>query len=305
MFLTPLAKDKNKFMSAQSSDVEVSVIIPVYNEKDSLESVIRDIHSAIGSAFSYEIMVVDDGSTDGLDAGAFSEVVDQFHHHRRNMGYGAAIKTGLRHSRGEKIVIIDADGTYPAPAIPRLVSALTDCEMAVGARTGKNVQIPFLRQPAKFVLGRLADYLAETKIPDLNSGLRAFWKKEAEPFLHILPRGFSLTSTLTLAFLCNDLRVEYIPIDYHRRKGKSKIRPLHDTQNILLTIIRTIIYFNPLKVCIPISITLAVLAFLVLIFSGLVLGRIMDGTVAVLSLSAVQVMAIGLLADLVARRSGR
>jgi len=292
-------------MTFSSSNPDVSIIIPVFDEREGLEAVLKDIRSVLDGRFSFEIIVVDDGSTDGLDIAPFREKIDRFLRHRKNMGYGAAIKTGLRHSCGEKIVITDGDGTYPARAIPKLLSRLEECDMAVGARTGKNVQIPFMRQPAKFILGRLANYLAETKIPDLNSGLRAFWKKEAEPYLHILPRGFSLTTTLTLAFLCDDLRVDYIAIDYHKRKGKSKIRPLRDTKNILLTILRTIVYFNPLKVCLPVAMALFLLAFLILLYSGFVLDRIMDGTVSVLTIGGIQIVAIGLLADLIARRSGR
>jgi len=292
-------------MDAIKPDISVSIIIPVYNDKESLAAVIQGIRNALNESFSYEIIVVDDGSTDGLDVSEFRDTIDQFHQHKTNMGYGAAIKTGLRHSKGDRVGIIDADGTYPASVFPRLFHALETCEMAVGARTGKLVKIPFSRQPAKFILRKLANFLAETNIPDLNSGLRVFRKKEAQPFYHILPRGFSLTTTLTLAFLCNDLRVSYIPIDYHKRKGKSKIRPLRDTKNILLTIIRTIIYFNPLKVCLPISLILFLLAFLVLVYSLVFSDKIMDGTISVLSLSGVQVIAIGLLADLIARRSGR
>ena len=292
-------------MTNSSEKIDVSIVIPVYNEKDALESELKSVRRAVEGKFSYEIIVVDDGSRDGLDVTPYADLIDGFHRHRKNMGYGAAIKTGMRHSRGGVIVITDADGTYPASAIPALVKALDDCEMAVGARTGQNVQIPLLRQPAKYILGKLANYLAETKIPDINSGLRAFRKEEAEQFLHLLPRGFSLTTTITLAFFCDDLRVEYFAIDYHKRKGKSKIRPIRDTKNILLTIIRTVLYFNPLKVCLPLGLLFFLLAVMVLIYSGFFLDRIMDGTISVLCLSGVQIIAIGLLADLIARRSGR
>jgi hypothetical protein len=125
-----------------------------------------------------------------------------------------------------------------------------------------------------------------------------------ESYYHILPRGFSLTTTLTLAFLCDDLRVQFISVDYHRRKGTSKIRPIRDTKNIFLTIIRTILYFNPLKICLPVGFIFFALALAVLLYSGLYIGRIMDGTVSVLTLSGVQIIAIGLLADLIVRRKG-
>ncbi|MCX7766196.1 MAG: glycosyltransferase family 2 protein [Candidatus Sumerlaeia bacterium] len=282
----------------------VSIILPVFNERGSVEKILKEINTIKQDDEKYEIIVVDDGSTDGLEHEKIRPLVDQLLIHPYNMGYGAAIKTGMRHANGEVIVIIDADGTYAVSDIPRLIERLKHCDMVVGARTGDVVKIPLLRQPAKFILTKLANYLAGEKIPDLNSGLRAFRKRDAEKFLHLLPRGFSLTATLTLAYLSSDLLVEYIPINYLPRVGKSKIRPLYDTQNILLTILRTIIYFNPLKVCVPLSLILAILAILVLVVSGLFTSKIMDGTVAVLSLTAVQVLVIGLLADLIVRRSG-
>ncbi len=283
----------------------VSVIIPICNEAGTISQVVSDVRRSMADRNPFEIIIVDDGSTDRVASSDVPGMVDKFISHKSNSGYGAALKTGFRNAAGDIIVIIDGDGTYPATSIPELVSALETCDMAVGARTGREVHIPFFRQPAKYILNRLANFLAETRIPDLNSGLRAFKKSALAPFLNILPRGFSLTTTLTLALLCNDLQVEYIPIDYYARKGKSKIRPIRDTKNIILTIIRTILYFNPLRVCIPAGLILLALAFGVLAFSYFALDRIMDGTVAVLTLTGIQVMVIGLLADLIAKRSIR
>jgi glycosyltransferase involved in cell wall biosynthesis len=276
----------------------------MYNEGSAVQPFLEELNTLKAEQGNYEIVLVDDGSTDGIDHEVLRSSVDQLLHHPRNMGYGAALKTGIRHAKGDIIVIIDSDGTYPAKDIPTLVAALDNCDMAVGARTGADVNIPLARQPAKYVLNKLANYLAEQKIPDLNSGLRAFKKRDVEKFLHLLPRGFSLTTTITLAYLSSDMVVEYIPINYYERKGKSKIRPIADTKNIILTIIRTILYFNPLKVCLPLSAFLGFLAILVLVISAATMDRIMDGTVAVLTLTAVQVAVIGLLADLIVRRNG-
>ncbi len=282
---------------------QVSIIIPVFNEQQNINKVITEIETLKGNHPEYEVIVVDDGSTDGLRHDEIRERVDRLVIHQSNMGYGAAIKTGIRHAQGENIVIIDADGTYPVNEIPRLVAALDECDMAVGARTGDIVKIPPVRQPAKYMLNVLANYLAERKIPDLNSGLRAFRKKDVEGFLHLLPRGFSLTTTLTLAYLSSDMIVSYLPINYYARNGSSKIHPIKDTKNILITILRTVVYFNPLKICLPLSGILAALAVLVLVLSAVFMERVMDGTVGVLALTAVQVLVIGLLADLIVRRS--
>jgi glycosyltransferase involved in cell wall biosynthesis len=169
-----------------------------------------------------------------------------------NRGYGASLKTGIRRSRFDTIVITDADGTYPAHYIPELVAQLGEYDMVVGARTGENVAVPLVRRPAKWLLRVLAGYLAGRHIPDLNSGLRVMKKDLVRRFAHLLPAGFSFTTTITLAALCSSSLVRYSPIDYHARIGKSKIRPGHAFDFTLL-IIRTIVYFNPLKVFLPLG----------------------------------------------------
>lgn len=289
-----------------TAETETSILIPLYNEAETIFRVVEDIKNAMADRDDVEIVVVDDGSKDDLDREKLTGAVDTLIRHPENQGYGAALKTAIRHARGENLVIIDADGTYPTEEIPGLLKRLKEADMVVGARTGEEVHIPFIRQPAKFVLARLADFLAETRIPDLNSGLRAFKKKDVLHYLGLLPKGFSLTTTLTLAYLCDDRIVEYVRINYHKRvAGKSKIDPIKDTIGILQTIVRTIVYFNPLKVCFPLSLILGALAVVVLGVSALFMERVMDGTVAVLTLSAVQVLVIGLLADLIVRRVGK
>jgi hypothetical protein len=136
----------------------------------------------------------------------------------------------------------------------------------------------------------------------MNSGLRIMRRKDVEPFFKILPDGFSFTTTITLAMLTKSMPVHYVPIDYYRRKGKSKIRPFHDTVNFLQLIIRTCLYFNPLKVFIPLSFSLVIIAFVILFTSWMVLGKAMDVTFGVVMLNAVIVLSIGMLADLIDKR---
>jgi glycosyltransferase involved in cell wall biosynthesis len=282
----------------------VSIIIPAHNEEDGIRPVLDGISSAMESEdIEHEIIVVNDGSNDGTSQAAAGHPGVRVIDLDVNLGYGAAIKRGLQIARYDLVAITDADGTYPPEALPALVGSMDGCDMVVGARTGDNVAIPLIRRPAKWFLTALANYLATAKIPDLNSGMRVMRKSALMRFMNILPQGFSFTTTITLAMLSNDYQVRFRPIDYHPRTGKSKIRPVADTLNFLTIIIRTIMYFNPLKIFIPISAALFLAGIAVLLYSGFVLGRVLDVTVIILISLAIQIAVIGLLADLIDKRS--
>ncbi len=281
----------------------VSVVIPAFNEEESIAGELKKIRETMDRAgVEYEIIVVDDGSTDKT-----AQIVEELDRvelvkHDSNKGYGEALKTGIRRAKYNTIVITDVDGTYPNEVIPEFFRHMLTHDMVVAGRTGPVVRIPFFRRPAKWFLCRLASYLAETKIPDLNSGLRAFKKDIVLPYFPILPRGFSFTTTITLAMLTSGRSVKYIPINYHERKGRSKIKPLRDTANFLLLIVRVITYFNPLRVFLPLSLLLFIIALGILFYSKLILHQVMDITVIVILVAAFQVAVLGLLADLVAKK---
>ena len=177
--------------------------------------------------------------------------------------------------------------------------------MAVGARIGANVHIPLVRRPAKWALRRLASYLAGIRIPDLNSGLRAFRRELVLKYLGILPDGFSFTTTITLASLTNRHRVEYVTIDYAPRSGRSKIKPIRDTLGFTALILRTVLYFNPLKVFFP------VFGMLLLLLGGSLYvdiamtegGPNLSDKTVIVFLAAVQVLTLGLVADLIDKKS--
>jgi glycosyltransferase involved in cell wall biosynthesis len=281
----------------------VSIVIPVYNEKETIGSVIDQILSVMEKAdILNEIIVVDDGSTDET-VQIVRERAVQLVRHPFNKGYGAALKTGMRKAKYDTIAIIDADGTYPVEDLPKLVSGIGEWDMVVGARVGQDAQVSPLRKLAKWFLTQLANYLVGTPIPDLNSGLRAFKKDIAIRFYHLLPSGFSFTVTITLALLSNDYLVQYVPIRYYKRRGKSKIKPIRDTLGFLQLIIRTVMYFAPLKIFLPVSLALFLLGAVIFLYSVLVLHKVMDVTVVVTMLASIQIAAIGLLADLMDKRS--
>ncbi|MFH1403147.1 MAG: glycosyltransferase family 2 protein [Candidatus Altiarchaeota archaeon] len=281
---------------------EISVIIPVFNEEQAVGGVIDELVKTLARLpVEYEIIAVDDGSTDDTKTILKARGVDILEH-VYNMGYGASIKTGLRHASGSKVLIIDGDGTYPPGEIAKLFEHKDDYDMVVGSRTGDSVNVEAYRKPAKFILNQLANYLSGVKIPDLNSGLRIISREKALEFLELCPSGFSFTTTITLAFLSNDYTVKYVPINYGRRVGESKIRPIRDGMNFMILIIRSIVYFNPLKVFLPVSALLFTASLAVFLYSWVILGRVMDITVTVILMSSVQVALFGLLADMLAKK---
>ncbi len=276
--------------------MKLSVIIPARDEEESIGQVIREIKNALPES---EIIVVNDASRDSTPLIAFQEGAKVINTNSPQ-GYGKALKIGIREAKYPIIAIIDGDGTYPANLLPSLVKEIGKFDMVIGAREPR--KIPWLRRPAKGVLQFLASYLMGQKIPDLNSGMRVFKREIIQEFYHLLPDGFSFTSTLTLAALSEGYRVKFIPILYFPRKGRSKINPFKDTFNFFLLIIRTILYFNPLKVFLPLSFFLLSLGLFILLYTALVLGKVMDITSIVVILTGVQVGVLGLLADLIVRR---
>lgn len=277
----------------------VTIIIPAYQEEKGIGPVLEQLQTVLEKmGKAYPIIVVDDGSTDRTAEIAKSFGVEVYHH-EENRGYGAALKTGIRHTQSEYILIIDADGTYPPDELPRILEHLDMYDMVVGARDWVQPSRAF----AKWVLRQLANFLAETKIPDLNSGLRLIRKSLVESFWHILPNGFSFTTTITLSALCNGYSVKYVPVRYLKREGKSKIMPVRNTWQFLMLIIRTIIYFNPLRVFMPVGMGMIVLGIIVGIYSKFFLGKLMDVSTITAITAGVEILMIGFLADLISKRS--
>jgi glycosyltransferase involved in cell wall biosynthesis len=284
--------------------VELSVVIPAYNEEDSIASTFNELNLVLPSLkVPYEIIFVDDGSKDktvdvikSLPGVGLVQLPE-------NQGYGAALKRGIKAARGKFILITDADGTYPHDQIPALWLEANDYDMVVGARIGENVQIPLIRRPAKWFLQILANYLTKKDIPDLNSGLRIFKRNDAMKFFNIICDGFSFTTTITISYLSKGLSVKFIPISYHNRVGKSKIKPVKDGLNFIYLIVSTVSYFNPMRIFFPVGVLFFLAAICIFLYSTLVLGKMLDTTIAIFVLGAIQTIFFGLLADIIVNRA--
>jgi len=282
----------------------ISVIVPVYNEEEGVENVMKAIKTVMDSTKQkYEIIAVNDGSHDRspeiLKGLGFVKTVS----HPKNKGYGAALKTGILNAIGEWIMITDADGTYPVEALPKLLEHMGVYDMVVGARTGQSVSIPASRRPAKYILSKFANYIAGDEIPDLNSGMRIFRKDLAIRFFHLFPSGFSFTSTITLASFCNDYHVKYVPINYSKRKGKSKMKA-SDFFGFNKLFLKMMMYFNPLKIFIPVAAAVGILGIAWFVHDLIFFQNIAELSVFLL-LAALQIGFIGLVADLVSTEKNR
>jgi glycosyltransferase involved in cell wall biosynthesis len=242
----------------------VTVILPCYNEEGHVIAEVDRITRAMDdSAYSYELLAIDDGSTDHTLAKLY-EASAGFPHlqvipMRRNGGSGVARRVGTQRAQGEIVVWTDADMSYPNERIPELVQVLEKDAMVdqvVGARTSEQGTYKILRVPAKWFIRKFAERLTGAKIPDLNSGLRAFRREVALPYLRLLPAGFSCVTTITLAFLSDNHEVQYVPIDYSQRAGQSKFKFVSDVYKYILQVLRMTMYFNPLKVLMPLALAL-------------------------------------------------
>jgi len=281
----------------------LSVVIPAYNEQGSIAGVITEVRERlIESGLAPEILVVDDGSTDDTSTAAFAAGARVIRH-RSNRGYGAALKTGILAARHDIIAIIDADGTYPATVIPAMVEKLRHADMVVGARVGEQVHIPWIRRPAKWLLNRLANYVACARIPDLNSGLRLFRRDVVLQYFPILPDQFSWTSTVTLALLSDQYAVDYLPIDYRPRQGRSKIVPW-DAPSFAVLILRTAMLFRPLRVFLPLALVCAGYGVVKTLIDLREVGNLSASATLGL-LSGLLILLIGMLGDAMATRLGR
>jgi len=276
---------------------EVTVVIPAFNEEEAIGRTLDEVHAVLEPhPLRWEIVVVNDGSRDRTadEAASRARVVN----HRRNHGYGASLKTGVVNARGEIVVFYDADNQFDPTDIPRMVAELAEHDATLGARTSSS-HAPFSRRGGKKILGWLANYLARTNIPDLNCGLRAIHRDLLLDYLHLLPNGFSASTTTTLVLLKEGHDVKFVPVTVKKRVGKSTVRPLKDGMDTALLIVRLTTLLDPYRVFGPVS----VVFFLLGLAWGvhyIRLGRGLSIGAMFLLVSSIVIFFFGLLADQVA-----
>ena len=284
--------------------MEISLIIPVYNEEKNVKEVITSYineFEAIAN-LKFEIIIVNDNSTDTTPK-ILSELENiSVINNENNSGYGFSLKRGISQSLYDLIMITDADGSYTHYDAANLINKYNGEDMIVGSRNGNNVNILFYRRPAKFILNKYASFLAYSSIPDVNSGLRLFRKEAYKKYKRFLPDAFSFTTTITLSMINSREKVKFVPIDYLKRGGISKINPVRDFLNFLTIITKISLYFNPLKIFTIISFLLLISSLSIFAYFEYFNLLLPDVLLTSMIFTSVIIFSMGLLADLINKR---
>jgi glycosyltransferase involved in cell wall biosynthesis len=297
---------------ADGREPHVSIVLPCFNEQDHVLREVERISRVMdASGLPYELIAVDDASTDATLERLRSAEPNlprmRIVHFPRNGGAGTVRRIGTQQAKGEIVVWTDADMTYPNERIPEFVAMLdadSSIDQVIGARTSEEGTHKVARVPAKWFIRKLAEKLTNSQIPDLNSGLRAFRRDVALPYLRLLPPGFSCVTTITLAFLSNEHGVVYVPIDYAKRAGVSKFRFVSDAYRYILQVLRMVMYFNPLKVLMPPALFLLGLGILKGIYDMVVHPLYFAINTVLIFVSGLIIASLALLADLIVRSRG-
>lgn len=270
---------------------EVTILLPAFNEEQSIAATVTNILKLYPD---FEVLVIDDGSTDktmqmAMDAGA------NVWPHPYNIGNGAAIKSGLRSASGEWVVMMDADGQHDARDIARLLEYKDKYNMVVGARKN-GFKSAFHRNFANKIFNLLASYITKFRVEDLTSGFRVVRKAEAAKYIYLLPNQFSYPTTLTMAYLRSGRSVKYVPINAHKRKGKSKIKIFRDGVRFMLTIAKIATLFSPFRIFLPLSVFLFLMGNCYYLYTFLTIHRFTNMSALLISTSVIVFM-MGLVSE--------
>ena len=273
---------------------KISIIIPAYNEDIGIEKVLDQL-VALKFHEEHEVIVVDDGSTDET-AAIVSRYPVRLLRHEVNKGYGAALKTGIRKSTCDKVMIMDSDGQHDPKFVPKIVEMLNEFDMVIGTRTADSFQVKN-RKAGKKVIRIVGEYLVEQKLPDYNSGFRGFNKELIMRMLHIMPNGFSFSTTSTLAFLKEGYTIGTFPIVVEERVGrKSNVKFIKDGTKTIMLLLRIIMLFNPLKIFLPASLIITTVGVAFGIYGYIIASRF-SNSATIITMLGLMIFFIGLIAD--------
>jgi glycosyltransferase involved in cell wall biosynthesis len=281
----------------------VSVLIPAFNEAAAIQQAVKGVQKALTqAAIDHEIIVIDDGSTDETAAEAEAAQATVLRH-PVNRGYGRALKTGLRRAAGDIIAIVDADGSYPAEALPGLVARMDVFDMVVGARQGVHYRGSRAKWLGRLALQRMVLFVTGVRVPDVNSGLRVFRKQIALDHIDQIGNGFSFTTTLTLAMLLEGHFVEYVPVAYYQRIGATKVRLRKDVLRTMQILTTAILAYNPIKLFLLLCYAAALGIVPSLVIDGITAGSAHSGVIVMVGGGFVLLLfGMGLLAEGLRRR---
>ena len=282
---------------------EISIVMPAYNEGRTIASVLAGLKKELDGKLTYEVIVVNDGSTDNslevLEAIPDIKLIN----HKVNRGYGSSLKTGIENSRYDWVLTFDSDGSHPPHQIMDLVKFCGDYDLIVGARVGKKAHDTVLRKTGRWIVTMFAQYISQSNIRDINSGFRLFKKELAKKFWHLFPEGFSFSTTITVASHVARYAVKYVPIEtYKRQAGKSGIKPIRDMAGFLNIVTRLAIYFKPLRVFVPLSMFFLAAAAGLAIIDYFFINGFLDTTFAILINASIQSLVFGLIAEMIVKR---
>lgn len=285
---------------------DLTIGLPVFNEVEAIRATITGVRDVANSMnLTYEIVAVDDGSDDGTSeilAELVSELAEKLRviRHPYNRGNGAAVKTAIRSARGEVLVLMDADGQHDPTDIPRLYENVGPYDLVVGARTRKTKGY-WPRRIANLVFDALASYLTDFPVKDLTSGFRAVKTDVMLSLIHLLPNKFSYPTTSTMAFIKAGHAVNFLTVEAFPREGKSKVRPVRDGLRFLIIIGKMVILFEPLRIFLPASAIVFLLAVASFLYTVIDESRLhVPNSAVFLAVSSVIVLLMGMVAEQVA-----
>ena len=255
--------DNHILRDPENVPLQLTVVLPIYNEADTLDEVLGGtVELLMSKRISFEVIAIDDGSTDQSlpqlrTLGAKYPEFVRIARHLENKGYGSSLRTGIRLARGSIVLTMDADGQHLPDEIEKLLAQIPPYDMVIGVRS-RSYAGPWYRNLANRFYNHFASWLTRFEVQDLTSGFRAMRKTAVEHFLHLYPRGFSASATVTLAFLKAGYQLKYVPVEVNSRSGgKSKIHLWEDGIRFLLLMLRMIMLYDPLCIFLPTSAVLA------------------------------------------------